>query len=57
MKKYDQKIHRGGGTKSSIKSSACISSKQILRGGGLLFSNSPRKESRCHLLDRHRERL
>nr|DAL67316.1 MAG TPA: hypothetical protein [Caudoviricetes sp.] len=46
----------GGGTKSSIKSSACISSKQILRGEGLLFSNSPRKESRCHLLDReHRD--
>lgn len=27
----------GGGTKSSIKSSACISSKQILCGGGVAF--------------------
>ena len=27
----------GGGTKSSRNSSACISSKQILRGGGVAF--------------------
>lgn len=52
-----KKFIGGGGTKSSIKSSACISSKQILRGGGLLFSNYPYKESRCHLLNRHREKL
>ena len=51
-----KKLVGGGGTKSSIKSSACISSKQILHGG-LLFSNCPYKESRCLLLNRHRERL
>lgn len=32
-----KKLVGGGGTKSSIKSSACISSKQILRGGGVAF--------------------
>ena len=57
MKKYDEKISRGG-VQNLVSNLVLVSlQNKFYAGGGLLFSNSPRKESRCLLLNRHRERL
>ena len=48
----------GGGVQNLVSNLVLVSlQNKFYAGGGLLFRNSPRKESRCHLLNRHRERL
>ena len=48
----------GGGVQNLVKTLVFVSlQNKFYAGGGLLFSNYPYKESRCHLLNRHRERL